>query len=364
MSATTRLLKLAPLAIATTIAAGCDHVDDGTVDLSDLNIDFRGGDYKTTPQKLNTGYLGEEDLPLNNMPMIEGGDDEVEILDIRARKCRDSTGAIISGKFSRKATNLDIDVPLNFAGKLVSLDLAAVNDPSIICSISGALWENTFWDIKVSYLDAGGEVDEIVETELWLRDTDLDEHGMPVYQFKVNYPMVNPDYAGEIKWHNTCDEDLDPEDPEHAFHAYLLPDREVQSNGTYVDTPGTMYMACLSAAVGKAQNFGYSYLAGTDVAELGSRMVRADYCGDGEPHTVDGTPIYLQDALGVYGVTFPADEHAIEAVWAKNVSGAICLDNPRVIAQGPIMCGEGEAAAPLPPCGTMSGDITTLVPVE
>jgi len=28
-----------------------------------------------------------------------------------------------------------------------------------------------------------------------------------------------------------------------------------------------------------------------------TRMMRADYCGDGRPHTREGTPIYIDDRL-------------------------------------------------------------------
>ena len=363
MTSTTRLLKLAPLAIATTIAAGCDHADDLDVQTDDFDIEFRGGDYKTTPQKLNTGYLGEEDLPINHMPMVAGTDDEVEILDITAERCRDSAGATLAGTFSRALTGLPVDVPLSNKGKLRSMLVADTTDPSIVCTVRGGHWENTEWEIRAEY-EIEGTV-ETIETDLRLVDVDKDEYGVPLYQFKVNYPRVNPEYAGEIEYHNTCDEDEDPENDMHSHHAYLLPNRSVQANGDFQDTPNTMYMACLSGAVGKAQNFGYSQYMGDGVHELATRMVRADYCGDGQPHTVAGTPIWLQDTMSIHGEETPVGPHDREAIWSVNAGRALCLDTQRLGGDDPVVCTPvgGGNPVPLPACDDqMSGEITTIVP--
>jgi len=55
-----------------------------------------------------------------------------------------------------------------------------------------------------------------------------------------------------------------------------------------------------------------------------TRMVRADYCGDGTPHTVNGTPIDVYDGIGVQA---PDTNWPVDAEWGPN--GALCVNNPR-----------------------------------
>ena len=58
------------------------------------------------------------------------------------------------------------------------------------------------------------------------------------------------------------------------------------------------------------------------------RMVRADYCGDGRPHTVDGTWIDIWDGLGIQ-TRDERDGHpeVFEAAWSPG--GAAYLHTPR-----------------------------------
>ena len=56
------------------------------------------------------------------------------------------------------------------------------------------------------------------------------------------------------------------------------------------------------------------------------RMVRADYCGNGSPHTVPGVTIQMYDRAGVHAA--PDTEYgAFEAVWGPE--GAVCLARAR-----------------------------------
>ena len=56
-----------------------------------------------------------------------------------------------------------------------------------------------------------------------------------------------------------------------------------------------------------------------------TRMMRADFCGDGTPHTVDGSPVNLYDGLDVRRDSEP---WAIEAEWDED--GAICAVRERI----------------------------------
>src|SRR5262249_20641475 len=60
------------------------------------------------------------------------------------------------------------------------------------------------------------------------------------------------------------------------------------------------------------------------------RAVRADYCGTGVTHTVDGTPIELYGMNENHVVTWP---YLLEATW--NEKGAICLIHARWASLSP-----------------------------
>ncbi|MCY1054008.1 ADYC domain-containing protein [Nannocystis sp. SCPEA4] len=64
------------------------------------------------------------------------------------------------------------------------------------------------------------------------------------------------------------------------------------------------------------------------------RMVTADYCGDGTPYTVDGTPVAWRNANG--SITPGVAETSLEAKWGPN--GALCLDDPRYADPASIHC--------------------------
>jgi hypothetical protein len=92
--------------------------------------------------------------------------------------------------------------------------------------------------------------------------------------------------------------------------------------------------ACTSGAIGKCIRFGYKpwkSLNGVPLAPYHAacvRMVRADYCGDGRPHTVDGTRIDVWDDLGIQARDEPEGQPEVfEAAWAPD--GAAYLNMPR-----------------------------------
>ena len=105
-------------------------------------------------------------------------------------------------------------------------------------------------------------------------------------------------------------------------------------DGTFVrGAPGQFSFACTAGAQGKCVRFGYPPWAsapdGQSLAPYHAacvRMVRADYCGDGVPHTVPGVAIEMFDSAGVHARRDPG-YGAFEALWAPH--GAVCLARAR-----------------------------------
>lgn len=98
---------------------------------------------------------------------------------------------------------------------------------------------------------------------------------------------------------------------------------------------GEITISCASGAVVKCSRWGYPVWAkgpmGEDLAPLHAacvRMVRADYCGDSEAHTKDGTSIDNYDDLGIQKRGAADDaSYVFEAGWTPQ--GAVCVAHTR-----------------------------------
>jgi hypothetical protein len=100
--------------------------------------------------------------------------------------------------------------------------------------------------------------------------------------------------------------------------------------GRIAGTPDdAVTFACRGDALAKCVEFGYrpwATVAGVslrDYHQACTRMVRADYCGDGVAHTVDGTAIHVLDELGIQAED-PNADYVVEAEWGPD--GATCLN--------------------------------------
>ncbi|CAM3712450.1 hypothetical protein G4177_01735 [Corallococcus sp. ZKHCc1 1396] len=113
----------------------------------------------------------------------------------------------------------------------------------------------------------------------------------------------------------------------------------VEGGGAKINDAGAFTFACEGAAIAKCMHFGYKPWAtaanGESLAghhQACTRMVRADFCGDGVSHTTDGQWVNLFDAAGVQGDT---ESWTTEAEW--NEGGARCFTS-ETRAQAPVTC--------------------------
>ena len=119
--------------------------------------------------------------------------------------------------------------------------------------------------------------------------------------------------------------------------------------GRRPERANTIYFACVSGAVGKAAQWGYTpWATDDDTHQTATRAVRADYCGDGDPHTIQGTGLQITDIFHIY--EFTDAQRPTEAMWGP--SGAMCLETTR-LGEDPetILCN----GAPLPTCAGNDG---------
>ena len=193
----------------------------------------------------------------------------------------------------------------------------------------------------------------LVGTELWgnqatstFRGLDFDQarfagtsgDGRPV---DVSIAGVRPPDAGDDVWHYLV-RYYDPQDA--AWYPVCVRDDGTPLEAIPVEgrwnyqfgtegggakiSDGTVFtFACEEAAIAKCIHMGYKPWAtaadGTSLAahhQACTRMVRADYCGDGTSYTVDGQWVNVYDAAGVQADT---EDWLFEAEWDEG--GARCF---------------------------------------
>lgn len=148
--------------------------------------------------------------------------------------------------------------------------------------------------------------------------------------------VVGPD-PGNLYWHYTIFYDS----PELAypnpipaclpaagldFGAVVQSDMVIDAKtGDISARPNTLFIACVRGVMGEAsyEPLGYGFRPfsmGLTRFEWLSRMIRADYCGDGTPWTVYGNPLAQRNKFGLGDDLLTG---RFDAVWGPD--GALCL---------------------------------------
>jgi ADYC domain len=148
----------------------------------------------------------------------------------------------------------------------------------------------------------------------------------PLTQSLSGTEIMGLDEQGRRQMFQIRHVELDPEDPQQETALYTVFYRDPNQNwqnlchasahyeakamtlqgswdatGAYHADENLVSFSCMNGALAKCVRFGYKpwkTVAGKSLGELHRacvRMVRADYCGDGIPHTKDGTLINLYD---------------------------------------------------------------------
>jgi hypothetical protein len=105
-----------------------------------------------------------------------------------------------------------------------------------------------------------------------------------------------------------------------------------RTGGSWTSSSTSFTFACRLNALAKCAEMGYKPWATVNRTSLRdhhqacTRMIRADYCGNGLSWTLDGRLINLYDSLGIQTDT---DRWTFEAEWKPD--GARCLTLPRVV---------------------------------
>ncbi len=163
--------------------------------------------------------------------------------------------------------------------------------------------------------------------------------------YEVEYEVAGT--GGFGTWMPLCDTDVHG----RANRAIAVAGTWDLRNGKKTATTGALTLSCTRGAVGKCVEsvpgtgfVGYkpwttrtecrTSLLGTrecrtvplsDHHQACVRMMRADYCGDGQPMTTDGRQIDVSDSLS--GGNADTASWGVEATWSP--SGATCVNDPR-----------------------------------
>jgi len=146
-------------------------------------------------------------------------------------------------------------------------------------------------------------------------------------------------------WSNACGVDLD------GFQYAIPVAATYDAHGDRHYTPDMFTFGCTNGVIAKCYRWGYRpWLTGyggenmDDYHWACTRAARADYCGDGTPHTHDGTQIDVWDILpspgpmqkrgGLLGILPPLGM-VFEAGW--DTQGAVCVSHQRWLLDGQLL---------------------------
>jgi len=175
---------------------------------------------------------------------------------------------------------------------------------------------------------------------------EADDSGTPFYRYAVSYESAEG-------WKPLCGTGASEGSPVLAvpLNGVWNYQKGVSGGGSFIDDEDAFTFACDGYAIAKCVDLGYKpWKPGWICSDQGNgkdcekttlaahhqactRAIRADYCGDGTPYTVDGVAIGLFDGIGIRD---HIDGWQIEAEW--NADGALCIAKERLAEISPPPC--------------------------
>jgi hypothetical protein len=151
-------------------------------------------------------------------------------------------------------------------------------------------------------------------------ERDPDAVSGPIWLHSFSVP------AADGTWRNLCDAG-----PDGRRQGFPLAFRPREPDGTMEPAPpGIFELICTAGARGKCVRFGYLPWQDDAMRDLYNacvRMMRADYCGNGEATTRDGTLIDLYDDRRIQTLD-QRSAREFEAGWTA--AGAVCVRHVRI----------------------------------
>ena len=326
MSTRRTLITAAATALISTMALACDEAEFS--DSASEDVEFRGG----------TGQSG----PLLNTSTIFTS--EVSAIDTKGQELagvRLVSVHLFSGGLWKKIDDGSLKVGHGAlkatAGGGAPVSAAAFINSRWTFKVNGVLLTAKLATIETA--EAAGLFDPTPSSQMRMLDPDRLVYTFTYLDDKKNVIQTcTPDAVGGARMVMYGDIEVD------------------HKTGNIQTRANSVYFGCLSGSIGKTALWGYAPdspgLPSLTLPAFTSatRLVRADYCGDGESHTEIGNQVTLLDRWLINDFA-PLPAFTTEAVWGADGGGAVCLNRIRetgVTLLTPHICPDGQE---IPLCG-------------
>lgn len=329
------------LAIATAlpVATGCDAEEpNDEIEFSDGDVESRGWGFARSNRRLNTNAVTAGDIHTVNFGANTNYGAEVVFIDAPMGEVELDSVKVVDGAITGKTIWGNSMGPEDFNGSVweILVDGQLVTTKITAVEKAGAVGLYDPEKADMLMLDPGRYVYEWYSPDALAAGTPVDSK--------------DPD-AGTYNGFNTCAPGAGVIGAWSVIYDGLIVDENTGDFNVADPNDRAAYIGCLSGAVGKSAVWGYTPdspdLPSLTQAEFEGavRMLRSDYCADGQSFTQPGEAVTIADH---YGINQHAqnDIESDEGVWGEN--GILCLNNARVQGTGPVSCN----GVPIPDCAS------------
>jgi len=312
------LTTILSLAATLTLTLGCD---------AEPELGFGEGDIALRPwggMKLNTSFLG--DFEWNELDLNGKFHEHAQLTKVCIEP---KDGGDPDGKYKSKEGWVD-EVCFE-----AGVDPIWVKQGEIMAEKWGKLYrgydfDRSSWYINLDY-DQDGALDSTIVPRVESMGQQVSPQGSLYWAYYWTY-MTTEVGGLASKYVEQQDEPVaicEKDVGTGALEALANEDLHVDmKSGDFSPRSDTMFVACVSGAVGKVQDkWGYlNHEIGHKRHQTMTRVARADYCGDGTSFTEPGMKLQIEDAWGYSVLVDPSKE--TEAHWIVG-GAAACLYLPR-----------------------------------